>query len=209
MVELPFVPARVAMLPKDSRGYPVPWFVAWIDDVPDFRVIAAGKVADAFNKNLCWICGQPKGIYHSFVIGPMCAVTRTNSEPPSHLDCAKFAAKACPFLTKPRMKRNEKDLPEDHIKAAGNPISRNPGCACVWVTKTYSPFQVSNGVLFKMGDPEAAYWYAEGRTATREEVQASITSGLPLLYEDAKKEGPSAVRELERCIKRLEPYLPQ
>jgi len=32
------------MLPIDpDRGYPVPWFVAWVNGKPDFRVIGVGK----------------------------------------------------------------------------------------------------------------------------------------------------------------------
>ena len=60
----------------------------------------------------CWLCGQTLGKHMTFPIGPMCAITRTTAEPPSHLACAEYAVKACPFLSQPRMRRNERDLPE-------------------------------------------------------------------------------------------------
>jgi hypothetical protein len=35
--ELTELPLRMRGLPLDERGYPVPWFVAWIDGKPEFR----------------------------------------------------------------------------------------------------------------------------------------------------------------------------
>ena len=35
MITLPTPPARIARLPRNQAGYPVPWFVAWFDDVPE------------------------------------------------------------------------------------------------------------------------------------------------------------------------------
>src|SRR5215467_3774641 len=96
---LPPLPKRMLALPIDGRGYPVPWFVAWIRGEPDFRVIKPGGAEIAYHRNLCWLCGQRLGTYKTFVIGPMCTLNRVSAEPPSHRDCAEFAAKACPFLT--------------------------------------------------------------------------------------------------------------
>jgi len=54
--DLPELPKRVAKLPVDDRGYPVPWFVAWINGVPDFRIIKPGAVLEALKYKKCWIC---------------------------------------------------------------------------------------------------------------------------------------------------------
>lgn len=188
---MPEMPENVAKLPKDHRGFPVPWFVAWINGVADFRVIEAGKIAEAHNKRLCWICGKPRWKNLAFVIGPMCAINRTISEPPSHRNCAEYAIKACPFLTRPRMRRNEKSLP-DHKEAAGVGLKRNPGVSLLWITRSYTPFHAPNGVLFQIGDPIETHWYAEARKATRAEILASIESGLPSLREIAEQEGAEA-----------------
>lgn len=206
--DLPPLPQRMRGLPLDHRGFPVPWFVAHINGVPDFRVIERGRIADSVKRNLCWLCGQPKGRHHAFVIGPMCAINRTISEPSSHLECAEFAAKACPFLTQPRMRRNENDLPEERKDAAGVGLKRNPGAVCIWVTREFKLMRVENGVLFRLGEPERVLWFAEGRPATREEVTRSIDSGLPLLRQPAEEEGPEAVAELNRYIERMQPLLP-
>lgn len=207
--DLPALPPRMARLPLDSKGYPVPWFVAWIDGQPDFRVIGENKIATAYNKKLCWLCGEPMGSYKAFVIGPMCAINRTISEPPSHRDCAIFAATACPFLTRPRAKRREAGLAElDTREAAGNGIKRNPGVCLVWVTRSFEPFQASGRWLFSLGDPTEHLWFCEGRQATRAEVDQSIETGLPILAEEAAKEGLRAMAAFQAAVEAAQPLLP-
>src|SRR6267154_1896953 len=100
-------PKRSAELPRDERGYPVPWFVEWIDGKPDFRVMDSDKLVEAIKYKRCWVCGGPLGHYKVFTIGPMCMVNRTSAEPPSHRDCAEFSVRNCPFLTTPDMHRRE------------------------------------------------------------------------------------------------------
>lgn len=94
------LPPRIAKLPTDERGYPVPYFVEWIDGKPDFRVMSSKNLARAVKYRRCWICGEELGRFLCFTIGPMCGVNRISSEPPSHYDCARFAVSACPFLTR-------------------------------------------------------------------------------------------------------------
>lgn len=208
--ELPPMPPRIARLRVDpKRGYPVPWFVAWIDGVPDFRVVDRGKREEAVTRRVCWICGEPLGAYKAFVIGPMCAINRTSSEPPCHRDCAIFAAQACPFLVRPHMRRRDNDLPGDVVTADGVGLQRNPGVALVWVTRSYGIFRDGRGGwLIEVGDPTDTLWFAEGRAATRDEVVASIDSGYPLLLEVAQAEGSGAVEALAAYRRRIEPLLP-
>src|SRR5262245_56582120 len=141
------LPKRMQHLPINERGYPVPWFVAWLDaagkraepgtGTPDFRVVDTPKVGDAIRNKRCWLCGGPLGKYMSFVIGPMCAVNRVSSEPPCHHDCARYAVEACPFLTQPRMRRNKEDMPDGHEHPGGIMIERNPGVTLIWTTFSY------------------------------------------------------------------------
>lgn len=206
---MPALPARFLGLPIDERGFPVPWFVGDIDGKPDFRVIRPGGLAIAHRQKTCWLCGQKLGQYLTFVIGPMCAINRTTSEPPSHRDCAEFAARACPFLTKPSMRRNEKDLPEGMIAPAGVLLSRNPGVTCLWVTKSYSIFKTQGGVLIRIGEPIDVQWYREGRAATLQEVNESIEGGMPSLLDIANKEGPRALRALRDQVARATKLFPK
>lgn len=193
--ELPPLPERMKDLKLDDRGYPVPWFVPWLDGKPEFRAITAGRMVEAYNERRCWICGGVRGSYQAFVIGPMCAINRISGEPPSHRECAIYAARACPFLTRPYMHRRENDLPEG-VKFNENHLDRNPGVAMVWITKTFRVIPLER--LFEMGDPLEILYFCEGRQATRDEVIKSIDDGITTLQEIARGEGSAAVRELDR-----------
>jgi len=200
---------RIKALPRDPRGFPVPWFVhIGKDKVADFRIIGAAKVEYAIGANLCWICGHALPRDKAFNIGPMCTINRVSAEPPSHRSCAVFAAMNCPFLTKPRMRRNTKDLPEGHMPPVGKPVMHNPGATCVWVTQEFRVMPVDNGVLFRIGEPIDVRWFCHGKTATRDEVVKAIGKGLPILIDEAKQEGEDAVRALLQAVQRMRQYLP-
>jgi hypothetical protein len=207
MTEIPF---RIRKLPLDARGFPVPWFVHWPENgEPDFRVVGPDKITNAVRFKLCWICGEKLGRFMVFVIGPMCMINRVSPEPASHRDCAQFAARVCPFLTKPKMKRNEHDMPE-HQPAAGIMVKRNPGVCVLWVTSGCTAFAApGGGQLFHLHDPLELEFYAEGRTATKEEILHSIDTGLPILEEAAAQDGPEACAELGRQYKRALALVPK
>lgn len=200
---LPELPRRLLSLHLDDRGYPVPWFVAWIDGKPDFRVMDGAKLSIAVKNKRCWICGDVLGVHMTFLIGPMCAINRTISEPPSHFECAEWSSRVCPFLSMPKAHRREKNIPENTKEAAGFGLKRNPGVILLWTTRSYKIFgDGRGGVLFRLGDPEGLQWIAEGRAATREEILFSINTGLPSLRECAASEGTDAVAALEQYIER-------
>jgi hypothetical protein len=201
------MPDRIKKLPVSPKGFSVPWFVAFIDGVPDFRVVRENGIAIAHNRKLCWVCGEPMGRMKAISLGPMCIINRVISEPPSHRECAVYSCLACPFLSNPRMQRHAANLPEN-IGAAGVAILRNPGVMAVWITRHYEPFGTDGqgigraGVLFTFDDAEEILWFAEGRAATRAEIMASIDSGFPLLEEAAAKQdqhykqGDAAMKQL-------------
>lgn len=206
--ELPLIPKRLLSRPV-SRGFPVPWFVALIRGDWDFRVIDARKLKPAIEKGLCWICGDRLGKYLAFTIGPMCAINRVISEPPSHRKCAEFSIKACPFLNQQQIRRRDSGLPDDVQDAAGIAIKRQPGAVLLWITKSYIPFNApGGGILFKIGAPIETVWYREGRAATRAEVLESIESGLPILREAAKQDGNITVGQLESQITKAFSLIP-
>lgn len=215
--DLPALPpnSRIARLPVDERGYPVPWFVQWMKDgkdceagegTPDFRVVDGRKLQAAHNFSLCWVCGGRLGHYYAFVLGPMCALNRTSGEPPSHRECALWSAQACPFLVKPQMRRREDRLPDEVVMNEAN-LRRNPGVAMVWVTRSYRPWRSPTGLLFKIGPPEAVFYFREGRKATCDEVMESIDSGLPLLEETAALDGDEGLRELRRAYEEMKRWV--
>lgn len=209
------LPERMKSLPLDpDRHIPVPWFVDWIDGKPEFRAMDGAKYARAIKEKLCWVCGQRLGVNLCFVAGPMCGINRTSVEPPSHVECGQWSARNCPFLSNPRMVRREDEQVNNAAmreSAPGFAIARNPGVAMLWITRQYEVYPDGlgkGGKLILMGEPERVEWYAEGRAATREEVQASIDSGLPNLEALARQE-KGGIEALREARARLDKWLPQ
>ena len=190
-----------------SRGYPVPWFVDWINGEPEFRAMDPRHLVKAINQRLCWTCGKPLYTEEVFVIGPMCAINRVSSEPPNHRECALYAATNCPFLSKPQMVRRKDGLPADFGKnAAGVMNERNPGVTLLYYTRRHhliaSPEMPEKGahagVLFSLGRPFKTEWYIRGRPATRAEVLEPFNSGMEILRASAvQHDGPEGVALLE------------
>jgi hypothetical protein len=206
---LPPLPERMKLLPT-HRGFPVPFFVASVDGVPDFRVMDGAKWTRCVGEKRCWLCGEKLGSKLAFVIGPMCAVTRTTAEPPSHRECAEFAVRACPFLANADARRRGNDLPADAHEPAGCMLPRNPGVTTLWMTRTMRIFRDPNGKpLIEMGQPFEVEWFCEGRPATSMEAGRSIETGLPALMEMAQKDGPTSVALLERAVSAAAQYLPR
>jgi len=209
LIDLATMPDRMRALPIASNGYPVPWFVAKLPNGEfEFRAIGPGKFELALKAHLCWVCGQRLGSHLAFVLGPMCTISRTTSEPPCHRECATWSARNCPFLTRPRMHRREDNLPEGIVQPAGVALDRNPGVAAVWVTHDFEIFPDPNRrPLIHVGDPEDVEWWAQGKPATRAQVEESVRTGLPFLEELAVQQtgGMEALRQQVRAGERFFP----
>lgn len=191
------------------RGFPVPWFVAWFKGEAEFRAMDPHKHRKALRKRLCWVCGEPLGHYATFVIGPMCAINRVSSEPPSHPTCAKYSARNCPFLTLREPERREDATTKGMQSIGGIAIRRNPGVTLLWTTDRWFTFGDGNGgILIRIGDPSETEWFARGRTATRAEVLESVRTGLPFLEDPARRQGSAAMAQLEQMKAEAEKFYP-
>jgi hypothetical protein len=174
------------------------------------------KFYRAVTDRLCWTCGTPLFGEEVFVIGPMCAVNRISSEPPSHRECATYAARNCPFLTKPQMtRRTDETLEAMRTPAPGIMIERNPGVTLLWYTRRHLLLTVKNqpgaadGVLIQLGRPFKWEWYCRGRHATRRQAMESMESGIPILRQQAEAhDGPEGVAFLEYQITQAYRLLP-
>jgi hypothetical protein len=70
------VPERMRKLPRDHRGFVVPFFVVWLDEggervepgmgTPDFRVVDSVALKRCLNSRRCWLCGEPMGVRLAF-----------------------------------------------------------------------------------------------------------------------------------------------
>ena len=166
------IPDRIAKLPKDERGYPVPFFVQWFDDfgnptnwgvgVPDQRVADERKLYECRDKKLCWICGQPLTYWIAFIGGPMSCKNRTFSDGPMHVECAEFSAVACPHLAHPGAKRRAGGGKELAYKPEGlveTPIEK----VAVYVTRGYDTMRVTRGFLWRPFAPKEVRWFRAGQ----------------------------------------------
>jgi hypothetical protein len=133
MNELSFgvpVPQRMRLLPV-YKGFPVPFFAAVLDGVPDFRIADSSKKSLCAIKRLCWICGQKIRYPEKFcfVGGPICVRHRLFSDGPMHLECAVFALKVCPYLLHDDAKRADFEKLRDKLKKHSGRIVEEPGHA--------------------------------------------------------------------------------
>jgi hypothetical protein len=209
------LPHDIGKLPID-RGYPVPWFVAWLPNgTPEFRAMDPAKWRRAVDRRdpRCWVCGGALTRFgfedtFAFTIGPMCAINRISSEPPSHVACAEWSARNCPFLSRPHAKRRQDDQVGSFDDVAGCAITRNPGVSLIWKCGSYAIFDDGKGKpLIEVGPlTQPPTWWAEGRPATRAEILASIDSGFPLLEATLHQErDPEAARA--ELLRRLDAAL--
>jgi len=211
--EIP-VPLRIRRLPwSEQWQLHVPWFVAKVNGEYDFRIAEGDAWAKAITQKRCWICGDKLGVYQAFIIGPMCCINRVSADPPMHRDCALYSVRVCPFLTQPKYVRRQKNRPPEELmkEIAGLYISRNPGVSLMWVARAdgYKLIDAHPGYLFRLfADPVEHLWFARGRLATRAEVEESIASGFPTLYDTAREEGDKAIKALLQARMISEKFLP-
>jgi hypothetical protein len=98
-------PDRIARLPHDPRGYPIPWAVLRGDDgTPFFTINDDRKALEALRRSLCPICGDYLGRWRWFVGGPRSAFDPNGYylDLPGHRECMEFALQTCPYLALPK-----------------------------------------------------------------------------------------------------------
>jgi hypothetical protein len=211
--ELTPLPERMRHL-RVFNGYPVPWFVPWkTDGTPEFRVVTHERRDEALRTRSCWVCGDVLGRYLAFVLGPMCGITRTTSEPPCHRECAHWSVVNCPFLNGREKRRRDDELTKQLDLVGSTPgfmIPRQPNAVLIWVTKSFERFDDGRGNwLLRVGSPLQLSCWSGGKRCATSVVRASIESGFPTLYQAAEAEGPDAVKNLIAMRDRFEAILPR
>jgi hypothetical protein len=96
------LPEKMLALPKDARGFSVPFIVA-CDETgkPQFTVNDRAKVMHALTNGLCGICGQGIPMNDVWLVGgPQSAFHPQGAyiDGPLHGDCARYALQVCPYL---------------------------------------------------------------------------------------------------------------
>jgi hypothetical protein len=206
---LPPLPERIKSLPVHTNGYPIPYFVQYYDGIPDFRVMDPKKLIRCAQNNLCWICGQPLGRHKAFSAGPLITVFGASAEPPSHKDCAVFAAQACPFMLLPKSKGRSGNMPENVTDMAGGRVlHRNPGVTVIWLTTGYKIVRDGSGIIFDVGPAVEVIWYSEGRLASRNVAEEALLGSVDASIASIPPANTRAIAEAERRVIAAKIHLP-
>lgn len=95
----------MAALPKDERGYPIP-FNIWRDTrgVAHFTINDHEKASECLREYLCPICGDKLEKTIWFCGGPLSALHPAGAyiDQPMHHECVHYAIRVCPYLAAPR-----------------------------------------------------------------------------------------------------------
>lgn len=152
------LPLWMRKLPKDRRGYPVPYVALKDTDGKAHFTINNERVRQyALKKELCHICGNKLLKRRAMVGGAVSAFHQHGAyiDGPMHLECARYALQVCPFLANPSyVKRidartlNHDKMPEG-LTGVMDPTMdpRKPVLyvlvVCVGQTYTYAPISMA------------------------------------------------------------------
>lgn len=116
------IPARMAHLPKDRRGYPVPAMVL-VDDGgrPHFQINDERIRQRLIQEDRCVICGTKLLRGRWFVGGHGSAFSQRGLyiDPPTHSECVDYALRVCPYLAAPNYGKEIGDRTMKGRTAAG------------------------------------------------------------------------------------------
>lgn len=198
------MPARIASLPTNELGIPIPWFVRPAFPF-DFRVLRDSALHEAWRREICWICGQPLGVYKVYVVGPLSAIQRVSSEAACHRDCADYAMMVCPFIANPKMVRGGRDYPVDIVQMADYEL-QNPGIYLQWVSR--EPYRSLEFSYLKLPQWNELIWWKQRRRASREEVCDALFAGAKKLRYSPQYHDPATHRKFDADIAQMHSLIP-
>lgn len=188
------MPGRIAKLPTDKRGLPIPVIVMRdLDGRPHFTVNDTAMVSKVIAEQRCSICGGKLERTAWFVGGILSAMHPNGAyiDPPAHKDCATYALKVCPFLAiRPYSKRidtktiDPKKLPIHMKLFADN--SQDPDQPDVFVlaeTSKYwlhtpDPAQPINRYLIPKRPWKTVQYWREGKQITEAQARTLLSLGV-------------------------------
>jgi hypothetical protein len=133
------IPEAVRRLPRDSRGYPIPFIVDHDVDgqgTPDFRTIDEDRWTDCAVDRLCEVCGEKLTYWMVFIGGVTACTNRRFLDPPMHRECAEFARRVCPYLVMPGYKYSKRTAPEGY-KDFDFVSAERPEIMYMYITRDY------------------------------------------------------------------------
>lgn len=161
------LPLHMKKLPRDQRGYPVPYNVAvGTDGKPVFKVQDMLKVHNCIHQRRCALCGKPVRGLMAFVGGPLSIGNRLFADPGMHQDCATYALRVCPMLAAPRWgyARHTRQVPGHIENIVSEQVSTDrPERYGLGLTSSYELVQVQGETYIHAAPFESVQWWKEGR----------------------------------------------
>lgn len=104
------IPKELSHLKIDERGYPIPYFVSFINGKTEFRFIDQQRLEMIISRKVCHICGKKllAGAFY-FIAGPVGLKNRISTDAAMHRVCAEFSLRACPHLYLKKADRRDND----------------------------------------------------------------------------------------------------
>lgn len=165
------LPKALRSLPKDQRGYPIPFIV--LRDRhgnPHFTINDDRKVRSCITLKKCSICGRRIDGGFWFIGGPKSFFHPNGAfiDPPLHEECGRYALQVCPFLGAPKYTGRidagtlqPGDMP-DHVSTTMIDTTMEPGrptVFCFGRTESYGASdRGSIRYLFPAGWTHYEFW---------------------------------------------------
>ena len=157
------MPSRIANLPRDPRGYPIPVNVLQkADGFVDFRVIDPEKLQAFAAARCCSVCGHPMGTRVAFVGGPLCIENHLFADAGMHRDCATYALRVCPFIAAPSFGFRKTHDPKT-MEVMDFVSTDRPEKFGLVICKDYRPALLNGqSYVLQVGQYESLEWWAKG-----------------------------------------------
>ncbi|MDO8414806.1 MAG: hypothetical protein Q7S87_01195 [Agitococcus sp.] len=171
------IPAWMRNLPRDSRGFPVPFFTTLRAEGQAFDVAVPDKWERAFLQQVCGLCGKELGPLLAFVGGPLNLEHRYFRALPMHGECAEYALQVCPFIV---YKHYESTRALEIVERQAMVASR-PNKFLLGQTLSCTPLKTEDGVWWvKAGEWAATSWWRDGHRLS----EAVLSLEEPVLLPD-------------------------
>lgn len=153
----PPIPASCAARPTTPDGLVIPWAnVVLRDGGVDFRSHHNARWESCWRQALCQVCGRPIPRPIVFLCGPRQLEQLLFDEPPTHPECARYVAWACPMVAGQRERYRTGPPISDRHRGKACP---DPRCDCGGLVPT-------PGTDARAGNGDPAHeWFAVWVTA--------------------------------------------
>lgn len=132
---------------KTDRGYPIPYFAAFVDGRVDFRMMDAKRQRVCMAYRKCAVCSKPLDEIAYLITGPLGLSNRVSSDTWMHKACAEFSLSACPHLAYLKHERREGDMPSSTFESPGMDANKPKEIYLVKTDKYRIISPASQGVL--------------------------------------------------------------